>query len=185
MVGYAALDVGGLLLEDARKPLARDLQPGMKAEAPPYDPPPGCPQRVWSVGEFIPHTCLGHHVINPLGQPPTGLEPVRQPSNPLHYQRWIRVRSDALLISGERAGSARIRAVVRNRFVSTGPEPAFEPQPDVMDYRRTPREYVVGTALDLFGGPLIFALVLPLIWMFGAYREGEPPMRSWRELLAS
>lgn len=157
--------------------LPHDLQPGLRAEAPPYAPPEGCQVRDWQVGEYLPADCYPQSIIPLRYLPAYGLE---EPQNiyrhrrhssyaPIYLERfWVRVGPDALLVSAPSYHSGKILMAVRGRFPGVDTFAlAAATGGDARDYGQPPPDYVSAARWGLWGESVIAFAFLAGVWIWG------------------
>lgn len=146
----------GLFRRDAERAPPRDLSPGYVVRSPPDRPNPGCPVRIWRVGDYVPQACLDRHSISRFAYH-IGVETLwtGRRSWDIHPRLWIRMGRD--LVGGPCAPHAgcRIATIVTGRFSVGGPSP--DPI-EAVDFQREPRAYALASA-----GSLILRLSWPLM----------------------
>jgi hypothetical protein len=95
-----------------------DLAQGAIFDAGAYEAPPGCPQRLWSVGEYLPRACLRENTFG-LTAGHLGLEPLENGHRQINWRHtriWVRHGSDALGVVCAWRAACRVLTVVDNRF---------------------------------------------------------------------
>jgi hypothetical protein len=158
-----------------------DLAPDLRVEAPPYRPVDTCPQRIWAAGDYLPIGCIRGNLLDRRHWACCGLEAPRdvaprngRPAWSDYRQRhWVRMRDDVLLVAGPRDASARVLKVIPDRLRSTSPGPVFEPEPDRINYRAMPADYVAGAAIALAIPVITAALALGLTLHAVTRRESQ------------
>lgn len=118
-------------------PAPHDLTPGLTVSADPYLAPPNCPARRWSVGEYLPRSCLAGNSYR-LFVSKLGLEPIENGHRERgwrHSRLWVRAGSDALGVVCAFRADCQVLTVVKNRFgaveasADTSPTSAYLEEP--------------------------------------------------------
>lgn len=118
-------------------PVPHDLMPGLTVSADPYLAPPNCPTRRWSVGEYLPRSCLAGN-SHRLFVSKLGLEPIENGHRERgwrHSRLWVRAGSDALGVVCAFRADCEVLTVVKNRFgaaeesADTSPASAYLREP--------------------------------------------------------
>jgi len=168
------------LLADRNTPLPRDISPGLQITQENYLTPLGCPQRTWSIGEFLPGTCVGRYRINPRAAPEVGLESPqfigrdsgRWRWSGFRQREWIRVADDALLVARPQGQAGEVMDIVVGRFGSGSA--IRSPNADPTAYRTPPVGYVVAVAYRLGLAPAtVGAILLAGFWLLRR-RDTDP-----------
>jgi len=141
-----------------------DLTPGRTYDLGPYRTPANCPQRNWTLGEYLPASCFNGQVLNDIARQ-VGLErPLDNTGSRgghLRSQFWVRVGSDAIQVIGPVAASGRIEKIVPNPFA--GPASEYRRVPDD-GYRKQPFDYMFSYLRELLFLPagLLAAVIVAL-----------------------
>ena len=176
-IGAAILLPFSQIFDSRDLTLPRDLQPGLRAEAPLYAPPEGCQIRDWKVGEYLPADCYPEEMIPlrklwayGLERPRNIYRHVRRGGNyPIYLERhWVRVGADALLVSAPSYNSGKILMIVRGRFPGVDTFAlAAATDADTRDYSQPPPDYVSGVRWGLWRESWLPLGFLAGVWLWG------------------
>ena len=151
LFGFSLILLGFKLQEDGRDRALGDYTPGARYDIGPAQADPACPQRRWSIGDYLPDSCFKGQML--VDVTPIGLENARSGRRSLRSFYWIRSASDVLLVDCPVVrASCRVWTVVRDRLALPS-APA-----DRANYSRPTRSYLLGAAYRI-----VSALMLPLI----------------------
>ena len=164
-LGFSLMLLGLNLQQDERGRALADYTPNARYDIGSAWVDPACPQRRWSVGEYLPQTCFVGQVLRDVT--PIGLENSWSGRRDIRHFHWVRTTADVVLVDcPSLSGPCRIWRVVRDRLAHPSP-PALEPT-DHAVYARPSLSYILGAAFGMLGGaamPLMLIIMIA-VWLY-------------------